>query len=154
MEIERERKFLLLDDSWKSLKQASINIEQFYVAIDLPTVLRVRKYGSEHLISLKSAVDQITSFEFNKPITASEFYDLKKISKNSPIHKDRHVINFEGMIWHIDEFLDHNRGLFLAEIEFEENDEVPLPPWVGIEVTTDIRYNNAYLSRHKIVPTD
>ena len=46
----------------------------------------------------------------------------------------------------VDEFAGDNTGLILAEVELERPDQhVPLPPWVGEEVTHDPRYRNSRL---------
>jgi adenylate cyclase len=57
------------------------------------------------------------------------------------IEKTRFLVCYEGLLWHVDEFKGDNAGLVLAEIELEHPDQpVPLPPWVGQEVTHDPRY--------------
>ena len=46
----------------------------------------------------------------------------------------------------VDEFLGSNAGLVLAEIELRSVAEpVPLPPWVGPEITGDERFANSSL---------
>ncbi|MBJ23767.1 MAG: hypothetical protein CMB64_03770 [Euryarchaeota archaeon] len=50
-------------------------------------------------------------------------------------------------MWEIDEFLDNNLGLFIAEIELESLDkEINLPKWVGKEITGEIKYLNSTLA--------
>jgi CYTH domain-containing protein len=50
------------------------------------------------------------------------------------------------MLWEVDEFKGENSGLILAEIELaHEEQSFALPPWIGAEVTGDIRYYNAHL---------
>ena len=42
-----------------------------------------------------------------------------------------------------------NKGLILAEIELKSEDEsFAIPPWIGAEVTGDLRYFNSYLSQN------
>lgn len=50
--------------------------------------------------------------------------------------------------WEIDQFKGPLKGLWLAEIELDdEDDELPeLPLWLGREVTYDRRYTNASLA--------
>lgn len=58
----------------------------------------------------------------------------------------RYKVDFEGYIWEIDEFLNENEGLILAEIELkDENDIFEKPEWVGEEVSNDPRYFNSSL---------
>ena len=54
-----------------------------------------------------------------------------------------------GFVWEIDEFFGENRGLIIAEVELESEDQVfPKPDWVGEEVTGDPRYYNANLIKN------
>ena len=56
------------------------------------------------------------------------------------------MLEWAGKIWEVDVFAGENKGLVMAEIELESEDEpVELPPWVGEEVTGDPRYRNTSL---------
>ena len=56
-------------------------------------------------------------------------------------------IDVAGKVWEVDEFLGDNKGLLVAEIELESEDEkFILPPWVTTEVTGDAKYYNSNLS--------
>ena len=149
--METERKFLVKNNDWRDIRHESIHIEQFYLAVDPPTVVRARKYISQYYLSIKSRVSNESSLEFDKEISSNEYEGLKKIAKPGLISKMRHHIPYEGMIWHLDEFLDHNKGLLLAEIEFETGAKVLIPSWIGDEVTGNLQYNNAYLASNCIV---
>jgi adenylate cyclase len=47
----------------------------------------------------------------------------------------------------VDEFLGSNAGLFVAELELEDESETFVaPPWLGREVTQDERYYNSSLA--------
>ncbi len=50
--------------------------------------------------------------------------------------------------WEIDEFEGENKGLVIAEIELQdENQEFKKPEWLGKEVSYDLRYyNNSLIS--------
>ncbi len=51
-----------------------------------------------------------------------------------------------GLVWEIDEFFGENRGLIIAELELESEDQIfTKPDWVGEEVTGDPRYFNSNL---------
>ena len=63
------------------------------------------------------------------------------------IEKYRTKVLYEGKIWEIDEFKGDNEGLIMAEIELKSEDEpFSVPPWIGKEVTGDIRYFNSHLA--------
>jgi adenylate cyclase len=53
-----------------------------------------------------------------------------------------------GLIWEIDVFQGDDRGLVIAEIELQhENEVLEKPNWLGREVTSDPRYSNANLAK-------
>ena len=63
------------------------------------------------------------------------------------INKTRYLVQYQGHIWEIDEFHDNNKGLIVAEIELDDENEVfEKPPWLGEEVTDDYRYLNSNLA--------
>jgi len=67
--------------------------------------------------------------------------DLPKISKI------RYEVPDNGGIWEIDQFIDNNQGLIIAEIELQQLDaEFALPLWVGKEITGKIEYLNSTLA--------
>jgi CYTH domain-containing protein len=71
---------------------------------------------------------------------------LDELCERPLIEKTRYRIEHQGLIWEIDEFAGDNRGLIIAEVELEEEDQaIMLPDWVGKEVTGDPRYYNASL---------
>jgi adenylate cyclase len=63
------------------------------------------------------------------------------------IEKWRHRLIYENGEWEIDEFLGENSGLIIAEIELGAVDQqFALPPWIGEEVTDDLRFYNFRLA--------
>ena len=63
--------------------------------------------------------------------------------------KIRHIFEFDGNFWEVDEFKDMNEGLWLAEIELEHIDqEFNKPDWILEEVTDDTKYLNVELVKH------
>ena len=51
--------------------------------------------------------------------------------------------------WEVDVFHGANEGLVVAEIELaSENENFPVPDWIGEEVTGDRKYYNSMLSSH------
>ena len=52
------------------------------------------------------------------------------------------------MIWEVDEFEGGLAGLILAEVELvDENQEVNLPHWLGMELTGLASWSNAALAK-------
>jgi CYTH domain-containing protein len=72
---------------------------------------------------------------------------LDNLCEHPLIEKRRYRVEYQGLIWEIDEFDGDNAGLVVAEVELEdENQVVHMPDWVGEEVTADPRYYNANLT--------
>ena len=64
------------------------------------------------------------------------------------IEKERYRVPHAGHMWEVDVFAEVNQPLITAEVELDAADEtVELPPWVGREVTGELRYLNAALAR-------
>ena len=64
------------------------------------------------------------------------------------VSKIRYELKVDNYIWEIDEFLENNSGLIIAEIELDslEND-INLPLWATEEITGEIKYLNSELSK-------
>jgi len=74
---------------------------------------------------------------------------LLKMCLNEPIEKTRFVEKIKGKKWEIDVFEGPNKGLVMAEIELESEDQqVDLPHWILNEVSYDHRFFNSWLSEH------
>jgi len=94
-------------------------------------------------------INEVNIIEEN--ITKKETKELNSVCKFK-IQKVRSIIVRGKFKWEIDEFIDHNKGLVMAEIEFlEDDDEFEHPEWLGEEVTEDKRYYNFFLSQNKII---
>jgi CYTH domain-containing protein len=149
MKIEIERKFLLSSDAWRD-GATGILYRQGYLCTDPERTVRVRLGGDMAILAIKGAGDGLARPEFEYPIPPEEAVALLDGLCLQPlVEKYRYLVPFAGLTWEVDEFLGANAGLFLAEVELERVDQtVPLPPWIGLEVTGDPRYYNAWLVRH------
>lgn len=67
-------------------------------------------------------------------------------ARDQRISKVWSKVAYGGREWEVDDYLDENFGLRVAEIEFDDSKPIELPPWVGREVTGDHRYTNANLA--------
>lgn len=146
---EIERKYLLANDGWRGLVQG-VPIRQGYLSADKDCTVRVRIAGDRAFLTVKGAAVGASRPEFEYPIPAEDARAiLGNLAKRPLVEKIRHVIPYAGMTWEVDEFCGDNRGLILAEIELESEDQdFALPPWIGKEVTADPRYYNANLVRN------
>jgi adenylate cyclase len=63
------------------------------------------------------------------------------------VRKTRYKVPIGDHIWDVDEFSDANAPLLLAEVELDsETEAFELPPWLGPEVTQDLRFANYSLA--------
>lgn len=149
MGTEIERKFLVVNDSWRVEPDAPneyIVIGQGYLFDNTTSSLRIRQHGiSKAFLTIKTSDsgDLLSRKEFEYEIPWEDAEDLISMCP-SVIKKHR----FRVGRWEIDEFLGDNQGLFIAEIELQHPDEdIVIPDFVGEEVTNDERYYNTYLAR-------
>jgi len=148
---EIERKFLVLNDSFKkdSFKKEKI-IQGFLSSVPERTV-RVRLIGLTGFITVKGIgnASGTTRFEWEKEISDMEAQALLKLCEHGVIEKTRYYFKESQHLFEIDLFESDNEGLVIAEIELQSEDEsFNKPTWLGEEVTGDVKYYNASLVKH------
>lgn len=149
MGIEIERKFLVTDDSWRTLADTGTPYEQGYLSSNRDCSIRVRIEGEQARLNIKSATLGIVRTEYEYGIPVEEARELLDNFCGNTVTKIRYLVPFAGRTWEVDVFSKENTGLVVAEIELENEEENPeLPPWAGEEVSGDPRYYNTELSRH------
>lgn len=148
MNQETERKFLVTSRDYRD-GATGIEIAQGYLCTDPGRTVRARLYGDRGFLTIKGRGD-ITRAEFEYPIPAEDARHLLEHLCHQPVlTKHRYKVSFAGWIWEVDEFHGANEGLVVAEIELPDPDtDFERPPWVGREVTGDIRYFNSRLVTH------
>ena len=148
MGMEIERKFLLKNDNWRPLG-APVHYAQGYLVADGERTVRVRVAGAEGFLTIKGKSEGFSRKEFEYPVPVDEAIEMLRLCVLPTIEKNRTKIFFEGKIWEVDEFKGQNEGLKVAEIELKSEDEsFVTPPWIGQEVTGDVRYFNSSLARN------
>ena len=148
MATEIERKFLVTDSSWKKNVRAQ-RCRQGYICLGSGTTVRVRVMDDQGYLTVKGRGTGIArnEYEYTIPLDDAEEM-LESICEKPLIEKNRYRIKHEGMVWEVDEFFGGNKGLIIAEIELERDDQMfSLPAWVGSEVTGDPRFYNVFLVR-------
>ena len=147
MPLEIERKFLLVSDDYK-LNAKAVDIKQAYLSADENMAVRVRVEGIQASINIKSKKSERVNHEFEYVIPLDEAQSLIRMSPYPIIEKTRHMVEYEGKTWEVDEFHGDNAELTVAEIELDdENEAFEKPPWLGEEVTADYRYLNSNLAK-------
>lgn len=110
-------------------------------------VVRFRKSNSKYIFTLKIDINEIgKNIEIERDIKEGLHNSAKSIASKG-ISKIRNLVKYEGYIFEVDEFLEHNEGLVLAEVEVSDlKYPEKLPSWIGKEVTGDIEYFNSSLA--------
>jgi len=145
MPTEIERKFLVTGTEWR--QAFSVPIRQGYLCRDKGRTIRVRLAGGKAFITIKGITKGISRPEFEYEIPPADTEQLLKLCDGPIIEKIRHIVNYKGSKWEVDEFLGENAGLIVAEIELEKEDQpFERPDWLGREVTGDPRYANSNLA--------
>ncbi|STR44830.1 CYTH domain-containing protein [Iodobacter fluviatilis] len=148
MAIEIERKFLLSNEDWRKEVHQSSRIAQGYLSSDPDRVVRVRLRAEQGFITIKGKTAGIERIEFEYEIPFADAEALLALCPNT-LDKTRHLIDFAGYIWEIDEFHGENAPLIIAELELPASDaSYTKPVWADEEVSDDPRYFNSYLSEH------
>lgn len=147
MAIEIERKFLLKDESWRPAADAGTKMRQGYLSNSDKSSIRVRISDDTAHLNIKSAEPGCVRREYEYPIPVADAEELlADLCQDALIEKVRYRVNFSDFIWEIDVFSGANQGLIVAEIELDElEQEFPQPPWIGREVSDEIRYYNSHL---------
>jgi len=148
MAIEIERKFRLVNDTWRGQIRDSTLLRQGYLANTRKASVRVRLAGSDGWLSVKAMTPGRARAEYEVVIPADDAAQMLDTLCEGPlIEKWRHIVVHAGNEWEIDEFLGDNAGLVIAELEIESEQAVfASPAWLGAEVTHDERYYNFRLS--------
>ena len=149
--IEIERKYLVLNNDFIAQATTQNRIVQGYISSNPERTVRVRIKGEKGFLTIKGigSQDKTSRFEWESQIDVNDAKQLLQLCEKGIIDKIRYEIPSGKHIVEVDVFEGENKGLIIAEIELEnENEEILKPAWLGDEVTQDERYFNAYLSKN------
>lgn len=146
---EIERKYLVADESWREAVGCSVRIAQGYLCSRRVTA-RVRVRDNRGILTFKgkSRDGGLSRFEWEREIPLGVAEHLLARCEGV-VDKVRHIVEFAGHTFEVDEFRGDNEGLIIAEVELSDRDEqVVLPSWCGDEVTGERCFYNSFLSKH------
>ena len=171
--IEIERKFLVRDLSFREKAVGSRHLIQGYISKEKGHTVRVRLDDKTAWLTIKGAgsASGMSRSEWECEIPAKDALGLLQLCRGGVIDKTRYLVpvfeeacsEAEGAVaddgvvpgegkkrfWEVDVFHGANEGLVVAEIELtSENENFPVPDWIGEEVTGDRKYYNSMLSVH------
>jgi len=147
--VEIERKFLVkqLPDGIDANPFGEI--EQGYLAITDDVEVRVRRYGEQSFLTIKSSGSE-SRVEEEIEIDGRRFGALWPLTEGRRIEKRRYRIPAgDRLTIELDVYHGRLSGLKTAEIEFESLSDASafVPPgWLGRDVTDDPRYKNKRLA--------
>ncbi|ANE50745.1 CYTH domain-containing protein [Flavisolibacter tropicus] len=150
MGVEIERKYLVNKVRWEqSGKGRRRFYRQGYILSDPIKTVRVRLSDTEAFLTIKGQTIGAIRLEYEYSIPKEEAKELLDNFCSSIIAKYRYEVQYGDKLWEVDEFLEDNEGLMVAEIELvNEQETFPLPDWVEREVTDEPKYYNANLAVH------
>ncbi len=150
MAIELERKFLVKGE-YKSRAFGKARIVQGYISSDPSRTVRVRIADDKGFLTIKGKSDDlhIGRFEWERELPLREAEELLDLCEPDVISKTRYFVREGDFTFEVDEFSGENSPLVIAEIELQSSDQqIPVPVWLGREVTGDLRYYNSYLVKN------
>lgn len=149
IKIETERKFLVTNSDYKKQYSSKEKITQAYLSKDPKRSVRIRLNNRKGWITIKGESDKkgLSRMEWERKIPLKIAKKLLKICLPNPIKKIRYKIQLNNnIIIEVDEFLGHNKGLVLAEIELISKDQpFEKPDWLGKEVTGIKKFYNSMM---------
>ena len=151
MAQEIERKFLVLNDSYKRESFSHSRIQQGYITSERGRTVRIRIRDEKAYITIKgpSLNGGLSRYEFEQEIPMDDARQLMALCEPGIIDKTRWLVKSGSHTFEVDEFFGDNAGLVMAEVELRsEDDVVQIPDFIGDEVTGDRRYYNSQLRQH------
>ena len=146
--IEIERKFLVKSDKYRSDAFKVQLLSQAYLNNNPDKSVRIRIVDNEGFITIKGPSNDggLSRFEWEKKIPIDEAVELMKLCGDQPILKKRYFVKHNKIILEVDEFLNNNKGLVVAEVELKTTSQkIVLPDWIAEEVTGVNKYYNLSL---------
>ena len=151
MALEIERKFLVNSNVFLNQFKTKNRIVQGYLSSVPERTVRVRIKGKKGFLTIKGKGNEsgLSRMEWEKEIDLQEAEMLMQICESGVIDKTRYEVEIGNHIIEVDVFEGENKGLIIAEIELQsENESFEKPDWLGKEVTGNDKYYNAYLSNY------
>ena len=150
MAQEIERKFLVLDDSFKHEAFSKSHIQQGYLCSERGRTVRVRIRDERAYLTIKGPSENggLSRYEFEREIPLEDGQQMMRLCEPGIIDKTRWLVKSGKHTFEVDEFFGDNEGLVVAEVELSYEDEpYKKPHFIGKEVTGDRRYYNSELRK-------
>lgn len=138
---------MVRDNSYETLAESCVEIEQGYLSVDPDRTVRIRIAGQTATLTVKTRNCGAVRHEWEYRIPFEDAREMFSAAVHV-VHKRRFfVTGSDGFQWEVDQFLGRHAPLVVAEVELPAVDTpVELPSFVGEEVTGDARYYNSNLA--------
>ena len=101
-------------------------------------------------VKTKRAGSKRFEFEYDIPVKDAEELISSHCGENVLV-KTRYYVPHRGFTWEVDVYEGFLGGVIPAEIELESADiKVPLPHWIGREVTGDPEYKKINMQKARL----
>lgn len=146
MAFEIEHKYLVTDNSFKSMAFEKIEIRQGYLNRQPERTVRVRTKGESAFLTVKGKNKGDSRLEFEYEVPYDDALQMLKLCEPGIIEKTRWLVDYKGLTWEVDEYHGSREGLVVAEVEIPESGHsYETPPFVGEDVTGNPDYYNSNL---------
>ncbi|MEN6541797.1 CYTH domain-containing protein [Parvibaculum sp.] len=154
MLIEIERKFLVADPAWQNLYTSRERLRDGLLASTDGLKVRVRLYENRATLAVKTKQVGFTRAEYEYEIPMEEAEQLLALyCGDTKLAKTRYYVPYRGFTWEVDVYEGVLSGIILAEVELKHADvDVPLPAWIGREVTGEPEYKKINMLRARYSP--
>lgn len=149
--LEIERKFLVTSNDFEKESFRKTEIAQGYLNSNPQRTVRVRIRAEKAYLTIKGLGNKsgVSRFEWETEIAVDDAKKLLDLCEDFIILKTRFEVKYGNHVVEVDVFDGKNKGLILAEIELNNEDEAfEKPIWLGEEVTGKQEFYNAYLSKN------
>lgn len=146
MALEIEHKYLVNDDSFKTMAFRTVEIRQGYLNRLPERTVRVRTVDDRGFLTVKGINTGDVRHEYEYEIPHTDAVEMLQLCEPGIIEKTRYKVRFDNLVWEIDEYHGSREGLTVAEVELPESGHTyALPPFIGRNVTGNPSYYNSQL---------
>lgn len=146
MGLEIERKFTVIGDAWRRQVARSERLRDGLIARKDGTKVRVRIGESRATLAVKSKRVGRVRAEYEYEIPREDAELMLASYCDHVLEKTRYFVPHAGFTWEVDVYDGLLEGVILAEVETASFDvHVPLPPWVGEEVSYDTDFHKGVM---------
>ena len=156
MALEIERKFLVANETWRHGCVRSQHLRDGLIAVSDQRKVRVRLYDDHATLTIKSVEDGPSRCEFEYEIPAADAEELlRNHCGEYVLAKTRHYVPYKGFTWEVDVYEGLLNGIIIAEVELDRIDAaLPLPSWIGREVTGDPHFRKINMLKRALARRD